>query len=228
MAVRETEFPEAARLRPGAVLASIVHAIMIAQVPEMAHEMSWDGEVYNLQDSMGSRGTVAFSEKGLVGVFFDKDSPRNPFLPGVGNDFQAYFEGMPDELYSLAFDDALQYILDEYEGQDLPVITAAFWGAGGRLAAVEPWPEVYKNGAHMVRIQLMEADEALTEWQLEWEMPPRLVALARSIFERKMRSPNETLTLSAEDRDLIAEGAEADGGMDASRESFSEIEIVLP
>lgn len=228
MAVRENDFPEAARLRPGAILASIVHAIMIAQVPEMAHEMSWDGEVYNLQDSMGSRGTVAFSEKGLVGVFFDKDSPRNPFLPGVENDFQAYFEGVPDELYSLAFDDALQYILDEYEGRDLPVITAAFWSAGERLAAVEPWPEVYKNGAHMVRIQLMETDEALAEWQREWEMPPHLVALAKSIYERKMKSAGETLTLPPEDLDLIAEGAEGDEGMEASRESFSEIDIVLP
>lgn len=230
MADKSKQFPEAERLYQGAILASIVHAVMVASAPDMAHEMSWDESNYNLQDSAGGRATISFSDKGLVGVFFDHESPRNPLGHEVEYDLQSFFKGMPDELYSLAFDDALQYVLDEYEGETLPVITSAFWGrAGERLAAAEPWPAVYEHGAHLARIQLMGAgDDALAAWREEWEMTPEQVALVKSIFERKMSAPDKTLRLTEQERDLIEEQAGGGEGMDESRESFSEIGIILP
>lgn len=223
----ENDFPDAGRLRPGAVLGAIAHAIAVAQYPDISNEQSWDGDNYSVQDSAGSRGTVAFSGDDFVGVFFDDDSPRNPFRPGAAYDLESFFEGMPDELRPLAHEEALQYVLQEFEGEARPVITSAFWSrGGGRLAAAEPWEQVFDNGARLVRLQLLGPDEGLAGWREQYELTDDQAALARSLFERRMASPGEPLTLTEQERDLL--GASDDEGLEECRESFAEIGISLP
>lgn len=38
-------------LRQGCILVSIAHAIFVADAPELAHEISWDGFNYNMNNS---------------------------------------------------------------------------------------------------------------------------------------------------------------------------------
>src|SRR4051812_43443274 len=71
--------PTVARLRDGAALRSIVHAVFISRAPDFAHEVSWDGTNYSRQNSAGARGTVTFSSAGVVGAFFDQHSAKSPF-----------------------------------------------------------------------------------------------------------------------------------------------------
>jgi hypothetical protein len=122
-----------------------------------------------------------------VGVFFDEHSSRNPFRPGSDYIPERLFTGMPDNLRSLADDEALQYVLQEYQGAIAPVFTAVFWDDGERLAAAELWQRVL---AHLVRLQLMDAEDALAEWQKAYEMSSSQVTLARCLFDRKMAAPN--------------------------------------
>jgi hypothetical protein len=230
MATNDSEFPERGRLWPGAILGAIVHAIAVTQYPEISNEQSWDGDNYNVQDSMGSRGTISFSGDDLVGVFFDDDSPRNPFNSEDDGDYdlEVFLEGMPDGLRQLARERALQYVLQDYEGAAQPIITAAFWSRGERLAAAEPWQEVFDNGAHLVRIQLMETEEAFDEWQEQYELSDEQMALARSVFERKMADPTAPLKLEGRELELLTSWAESEEGMKECRESFGEIGISLP
>ena len=222
------EFPEKERLWPGAILASIVHAIMVSRYPDLAHEQSWDGPNYNVQDSMGSRGTITFSGDHLVGVFFDEHSSRNPFRPGSDYIPERLFTGMPDNLRSLADDEALQYVLQEYQGAIVPVFTAVFWDDGERLAAAELWQRVFAHGAHLVRLQLMNAEAALAEWQKAYEMSSSQVTLARCLFDRKMAAPNIPIELKGWEPDAVVAEAKSAEGLKESRTSFAEIGIVLP
>jgi hypothetical protein len=221
-------FPEKQRLWEGAVLGSIVHAIMTARYPELSHEQSWDGMNYNIQDSMGSKGTVSFSEERLVGAFFDAHSNRNPFHTGGSYDLNHALQKLPPEHRRLAEAEALQYLLQEYNGEATPIVTAVFWSAGVRLTAAEPWQQVYEHGAHLIRIQLLETSVALQEWQRTYSMSPRQLELATTLFKAKRQSFKTPITLDADALGIIQADAAGPEGIDASRESFAELGIALP
>jgi len=219
------EFPKFDTLRRGAILGSIVHAVMLCRYPELSHEQSWDGTNYSIQDSMGSRGTIAFRGAKAVGVFFDKNSPRNPFLSKEPYDPDRFFRGMPGDLLPLAGEEALQYVLDEYKGKTSPIITAAFWTEGESLAAAEEWPPVFDNGAHLIRIQLMDTNTALQEWRAQYEMSAEQVALAQTLFQRKIAAREGPVELAADERQFLAGQAESPDGLDEALESLKEIGI---
>ena len=228
MPIRFGGFPERKQIWPGAVLGSIVHAIIVSRYPNISNEQSWDGANYNVQDSMGSRGTIAFSGDNLVGVFFDERSPRNPFHSKKPYELNWFLKDIPASLHNLAYDEALQYVLQEYRGKIVPVITSAFWDDGENLTAVEPWEEVFANGAHLMRIQLLDTGIALKEWKSLYEMSSSEVALARSLFERKIAEPSRSIKLEVSERNILSAGAKGVEGTQESRESFAEIDIILP
>jgi hypothetical protein len=223
------DVPKKTRLWLGAILGSIAHAISVSKYPEISNEQSWDGTNYSVQDSMGSRGTIAFAgETGedIVGVFFDANSSRNPFRSEVVDySVDRFLMGMPTHLHKLAYEEALQYVLQDYRGVVMPVITAAFWSKGDRLEASEPWQQVFENGAHLIRIQLMELSQALSEWQEAYDLSSSQVALAQSLFDRKIATPDRPITLDSRERDILLAEATSDEGIDESRASFAEIGI---
>ncbi|HLL02562.1 MAG TPA: hypothetical protein VK539_18415 [Myxococcaceae bacterium] len=221
-------FPERQRLWEGVILGSVIHAIMVARYPELAHEQSWDGTNYNVQDSMGSRGTVSFSGNRVVGAFFDAKSPRNPFQSDGAYDVTKASRKMPSEHRRLAEGETFQYLLQEYQGKTVPIVTAAFWNEGPRLTAAEPWRLVYENGAHLLRRQLMEMDMALAEWRQAYGMSAPQFELARKLFEQKILNPGAPIVLSVDESLVVQAGAQGPEGLDTSRESFAEIGITLP
>jgi hypothetical protein len=220
-------FPEKQRLWRGALLGSVIHAIMVTRYPDLANEQSWDGMNYNVQDSMGSRGTVSFAGAHVVGAFFDAKSPRNPFRTGDAYDLERLLQGMPSPLRQVAEEEALQYVLQKYQGQAVPIVTAVFWDEGERLAAAEPWPRVYENGAHLLRNQLLETEAALKAWRVAYDMSPEQVALALALFERKVKAPGEKFELEARQVELLKAWAQGDEELEASRESFEELGITF-
>ena len=44
----------------GYILKSIADAIFVAHAPDFAHESSWDGCNYSMQDSQGNKGQLRF------------------------------------------------------------------------------------------------------------------------------------------------------------------------
>src|SRR5207248_1258528 len=136
MTLSADAFPQQRLIWPGAILGSIAHAIFVSHCPDLSCEQSWDGSNYNVQDSAGSRGTIAFSGEKFVGVFFYERSDRNPFHSKSEYELDRFFTGLPHDLRSLAQDEALQYVLQESNGAAIPIITSAFWadGKSDRLA----------------------------------------------------------------------------------------------
>jgi hypothetical protein len=219
-------FPKRDRLWRGAIMGTIAHAIWVAQYPDFDYEQTWDGTNYSLQDTEGARGTIVFTDDALVGVFFDSHSPRNPFpfeMDATTNfDIRNLFVGMPPEL-DLLLEEALQYVLAVYRGETAPIITAAFWSMGEELAACEPWLDVMDNGAHLVRIQVLDTDAAIAEWREYYDLTSAQIDLLHSIFERKMANPRTRLVLESWERDII-NGKDTEGAV-ASHDIFAQIGI---
>lgn len=229
MASTEPEYPEQQLLWPGAILGFIAHAVSLVRYPEFKHEQSWDGNNYSVQDSSGSRGTVAFCGKQFVGVFFSESSDRNPFSSDRAYDLQRFLVGLPDDLATLAHDEALQYVLQDYEGSASPIITSAFWGDGKqeRVAAAEAWSDVFENGAFLIKNQLLKQDESLAAWQAEYELSDEESAFVKSLFHRKLSRPEAQLSLTTADLSLLKSVTQDEEGLETSREPFSEINFLL-
>ena len=218
-------FPESSVLWPGCILGSIVHAVMMTRYPDLANEQSWDGANYCIQDSMGSRGTISFSGADFVGVLFDKESARNPLRSDRDYDVNRFLKGIPPHLERLAHDEALQYVLDNYRGKVIPIITAAFWSEGTRMAAAEPWNEVFVNGARLLKLQLIDTRVALEQWRTDYEMSASQTQLVRALFERKIALPNATVEMSDTERETLLRAAQSPEGKKETLASLAEIGI---
>jgi hypothetical protein len=230
MPTTANEFPDQKLIWQGALLGSIAHAIFVCRHPDLSNEQSWDGTNYNVQDSAGSRGTIAFSGDKFVAVFFYEQSDRNPFRSNSRYDINRFLDGLPLDLQPLAQDEALQYLLQEYHGSTVPVITSAFWGDGASdsVAAAESWGGVLNHGAVLVQNQLLDADLGLENWATEYALTPSEIALSKMLFSRKIKSSDDSIEFTESERHLWEQISAGQEGTEASRESFAEIGIILP
>ncbi|HRQ36762.1 MAG TPA: hypothetical protein PLD25_02475 [Chloroflexota bacterium] len=226
MSTNNDSFPSVQQLRQGAILGTIAHAIWLIQYPDFAHEQSWDGINYSVQDSQGTRGTITFSDNDVIGVFRDENSRRSPLTLDNGYDLSKYFAGIPPRLMKIAEQEALQYVLEEYQGSVIPIVTAAFWSNDKFLAGADSWKDIYTHGAHVLRVQILDTETAIKEWQDNYEMSAPKVALMRSLFNQRLKNPKKELVLTGEE--LIILKGKGSRGIEESRELFAGINIVVP
>lgn len=207
----------------GCMLASIAHAIMVAHYPELSNEHSWDGMNYSVQDSEGSRGTITFHSEFCVGAF------RNDFSERLNRiyDFmeaKKYFNGAPKEIITLSEEEALQYLLEDIDGDVLPLITTAFWGIGNEFYTIGSIEEMYQNGVFLLERQLMEIYDAMDSWAEYYDMNSNQYDLLKKIFNRKVKEKNREIVLSKEEIEQI--GSSDEEGLYESKISFEEINII--
>jgi hypothetical protein len=223
--IRKSMFYRSSQLRNGAILVSIAHAIHLAQSSMLSHEVSWDGPNYNRQDSQGTRGTVTFADYGLVGAFRDDNSPRCPWRGTEDYDSQYFLKGMPEHLRSLAQEEALQYLYDEYKNIHGPIITAAFWSQNDSITAAEPWSDVLDHGAHILHMEFMEAEAALLECTHQYGFPDGQTSLLWSLFNRRITSPTQRVTFNDDDLHILT--MQGNEGLTESLELLGAIGIAM-
>jgi hypothetical protein len=200
-----TNQPKQYDLLRGILLGTIVEAIFVIQNPGAGGQW-WEGTRYHVDNEQGAWGEIAFADDGLVGVFFDPDSPRNPRKPGGQRDTAWHFSGMPSVLRRIADEMVRQHFLVE-QLSAVPLITAAFWSDSEHLLAAERWDQVLLNGGHLVRTHLLGVDEMLAAWQSDYGFTGSQIELARSILTRRLTSDG-WITLSPEERQqLVAQGS---------------------
>ena len=197
-----------AELRKGCVLATIAHAIFTVRSPELANEQSWDGPNYSVQDSQGALGTVTFDARVTVGAFFDAHSERNPLASGAHYDLATFLAEMPTDVRSIADEETLQYLLQEYEGATVAVITSVFWSDQDGLITPEPWEDAFANGAHLIRTQLLPPDEAIEAWRSHYELSPGQVDLLGSLFARRTASEVAVVMTDEDKAALLEQGSD--------------------
>lgn len=210
------------QLWKGCMLATIAHAIMVAHYPEISNEHSWDGMNYSVQDSEGSRGTITFHPEICVGAFRNDNSDR---LNSIDNcrQFRKYFEGAPKEIINISEEEALQYLLDDIDGDTLPLITTAFWGVDKEFYTIDSFKDMYNNGGFLLERQLMDIDIAIKSWIAYYDMSLKQCELLKIIFNKKINQRTERITLSKDEIKLI--GTNDRQGLRESRISFKEIGI---
>jgi hypothetical protein len=228
MAESATAFPNSARLWRGVVVGTIAHAIWVAPGRSLTVLQQWDGPNYTLNDVSGARGTITFAGERVVAAFRDEHCLHRAAPPRRSEGQYAaeyYFAGAPADVLTLARNEALQYLFDDWQGEPQPVITAAFWSEGSMLTAMEPWTAVVEHGAHLLETQLLPIEEAILAWEVGYELSSEQVGLLRSLAVRRLAMPGGSIVMTQGERAaLLATGEE---GAEDSHELLAAVGITI-
>ena len=219
----QVNFPRANDFHDGCVLRTVAHAISVAKNPLFAASIGWDGVTYLVNNNEGDLGAVTFKEGGVIAVAFDHESPRSPFAGG-DPDWRTLFTGASSTILKLAEQEALQYMFQVYEGTPISVITSAFWGDGGMMSSSANWPETYRNGGFVFRIESLSTKDAIGALREEYGFDDEEVDLLRQLNER--RTQERTVKLSGSDtKQLFAKGRDGEA---ESREILETVGFAFP
>ncbi|QWG47215.1 hypothetical protein EXW31_24460 [Bacillus mycoides] len=207
------------QLWKGCILRSIADAIFVAHAPDFSHESSWDGFNYSVQDSQGGRGTITFHPKYTIVCLQDVNSERIDEWIDAAN----YFEGAPSEVVDIAKEEALQYLLEEVEGETVLFITTAFWIDDNGAYSIDSFEEMEENGGFLLEIPMLDTKSAIERLEEEYELTEEQIDLLQLVYERKIQNPTEEITLSKEEVAMI--GTNDSEGLEESKESFEEMNI---
>jgi hypothetical protein len=217
--------PTLSQLRTGATLGAIVHATTQTTCP--LYLQGWSGSDYLLNDCSGTSGAVTFFKDGCVGAFYDVHS-KHPTNDWLAHHREEFFAGMPATHRVIAEQFTLQYLLQEHEGSVIPLVTAVFWNQGEDLTAAVPWPEMIRNGGHILENQLMDTEAALAAWEEDYQMTAEQLDFVRRIFRRRTETKIAWMELSEEEAQWLQDQAESPDAMKQCRQSFAEISIFVP
>lgn len=212
------------KLWEGCILTTIAHAIMIERYPELTNEQSWDGINYNVQDSCGCRGTITFHKKYLVAVFQDinnKEMIEKCAKKGAFSILNIKHKIIEE----IARDEALQYVLDDVNGNTVPLITTGFWGINNEIYSGYEYKTVEENGAYIITNQTKEFDENLQALINYYDINGELVKLIESIYFRKIQNTNSDIVLYESEKKILLEtyGSE----LAECKQTLRQIDIII-
>ncbi|MBO5032360.1 MAG: hypothetical protein J6D08_10815 [Lachnospiraceae bacterium] len=202
-------------LYQGCIVAAIAHAVAVGEFPELNYEHSWDGCNYCMNDSQGRRATITFHSQYIIAVFQDVSKFSR------AKNVYDYLSGMPDDILKVAESEALQYVLEDMDGEVRPVITAAFWGNWNELFSNQPLNEILENGGYIVKNQLLDYHDGLKKWDEHYGFDNNQKNLILSLFQRKMKNKEMDIRLSEEEIKCLY------GDIEECRESLQELNIHL-
>lgn len=198
----------------GVILASIAHAIMVAFYPELAHEHSWDGQNYSIQDSQGGIGTISFQGNEFIGVL---RCNTEGYIDNLTN----YLKDVPNNLKVLAQNEALQYMRLEVNGNAMPIITTAFWSNDRKVFTVDGLEGFKENGGSLITNISNDVESAIAAWEEYYEMNDSQLSLLRILYEKRISSPSAKIIISRTEIEMIC--ACEEDAINESQTSFEEI-----
>lgn len=206
------------------VLNWLTHALMLTHYPMLSHEHSWDGINYSVQNSGGKRGTITFADDGICIAAFRDDNCDRDFS---GVEALQFFNHAPQEVIDIASTETLQYLLNTVNGEDIPVITSAFWTNSYEIFSNSSYYEMLHDGANLLRFQLMDYDNAIVALKAEYELTEKQLWLITHLYERKISNPDQQIVLTNSEVDMLGTSISVQG-MEEAKEVLQELDIILP
>ncbi len=227
-------YPKAAVVWRGAILGGLAHAIMAAENAFYGLSRSWIGMDYLADNQQGQYGAISFEGPLVVATFFDSKSPRRPYHRRKSYDLRRLFRRCPPCHRCLL--KTRPNLAPELFEEGVRCATTAFWNVGDLLTAADPWEVVLEEGARLVHTELMEdIEEALGEWQVEMDMKPGQLLLARSLFDRKMAKPTGIIDLTKDEVAFLRSTSEKPSDemcdeerMTACRHQLAALGVLMP
>jgi hypothetical protein len=199
----------------------------------LAHEQSWEDSNYSVQNTQGSRGTIAFGEDRsiFVGVVYSPESERclsDTTLDRANENNKFLLQGIPDKLKRLC-DEALDYLLQDIKGVPAPLVTAAFWSdlETPQVTSCEAWSDVLEHGGRVFDKQFRLPETALDLWATDHMLDEGETRVTRDLFDRRITTIG-AMNLTDAEIGFLHQRSLKDEGLEACRRALSEIDVILP
>ena len=202
------------------LLASIAHAIMTNEYPDLSYEQSWDRDNYSKQ-SEEYRMTVSFKDDYCVGVI------RNDEFRGFSQQtIHALLKesDFPTEAVDLLKAEALEYVmLEDEDGVAVPVVTSLFYGNAESLTVISNDGEALKGNMEALVPHIAPVEQQIGYWKDYYEMTDEHTALLTDLYRAKSENFHSTIRLTDAQKKMLP-GEEINGECVTS---FAEINIVI-
>lgn len=215
------------------MLASIGHALFVANAPDEAYSNSWDGITNNIPNGQGDNAAITFHPEFVVGAFYCHESAR---LTDYKEALE-YLQDAPKQVKDIAKEETLQFLLGdasyfesgcEQMTEDFPVITTAFWGTREGLFSLDTQEELVENGVFEIEKELeaIQSDELISKWAEEkFEFTQEQIGLLISLYHRKITKPFGVIVLTEQEIQVIA--CNDVEGFNESKNLFEQIGVIL-
>lgn len=202
------------------VLSSVIHAIMVGgEYGVFPAEQSWERKNYSFQNLAGVRGTISFADDRYICVI-----QNNTMYETYTNQYMLeLLHGAEEKTIDLANKEALQYVLDEFNGEVIPFVSAAFWGNKDINYSNLSEDQIVKISDEAILPLLYSEDDTKEFWKESYEMTNEQMKLAEEIYKRRLGIKGKIILQPNE----ISKLKEWFGNIDECVESFQELDIYL-
>lgn len=203
------------------IFISIINAVMTLENPEFCSLNSWSDNNYNKNDWEGTRVTVSFYKDGCVASCRDEKSKRlNSYTEA-----DYYFKDAPQQVYDIAKNETLQYLLNKVDDKIVPLITTAFWIVDNTLHSIDNQNDMINNGMNILNKELfMDISEIVEDCIEDYDMTYTQIEFSKYLFDLKLMSKNSPIHIVAKDfPDIFIESEDYSVGI----ESLNEIGITV-
>ena len=199
------------------MLSLIAHAIMVGAYPELAHEHSWNEKTYSFQDSIGGRGAISFQSDYFICVIQNKIKHSGYSIDNV----EFLISGAEKKYLDLASSEALQYVLDDINGVNLPFISAVFWGDNANIYSNQTEKEIVLNATEMLAPLISDYSHSIYLWSKYYNMSVEQIEMLELIYNLRLSNVGQ-IQLSNNMLHILLKWF---GEIDQCIESFNEIMI---
>lgn len=201
------------------IVASIAHAIMVGKYDLLSAEQSWQGSNYTFQNMEGVRGVISFSENYYVCVVQNSVS----YNRYAANKISELFHGAEKNIIELAEDEALQYMLVNYNGNNIPFISAVFWGINDNNFSNQSEKEIIKLSEKIILPFLYSEEDAKKYWGNYYEMNEAQYKMMEDIYDRRIILDGR-INLTRDEKNRLLEWFD---NIEECIESFKELNIFM-
>ncbi|HIS63456.1 MAG TPA: hypothetical protein IAC14_14680, partial [Candidatus Scybalomonas excrementigallinarum] len=129
--------------------------------------------------------------------------------------------GAAKKYVDLAHREALQYVLEEINGEIIPVVSLIFWGDKDKIWANLSQDEIFDLADNMLKPILYDEDKAIDYWKNYYEMSLEQIELLKKIYFKRLNNTGK-IFLNNEIKKILMDWFE---DIDECIESFQEINI---
>lgn len=191
------------KLWEGCILASCVHAVMLAEYPFILNENEWSGGIYVTRNEEGGKAALVFSDENelLLGMFCDFRSQRAKLV--LSDQYaRSHYKEAPEDKREMA--QALSILFEAPVGEkELPFVTAGFWEEEKMILSRDSDEDWFQHGGHVLATRLMPFEESMPYYQASYSMDVRRMEIAQRIYRERIRKPKEKVILTEEEIEVI-------------------------
>lgn len=204
-------------LKNNCIFASLIHALMTMQFPELSYEQSWDDENYSIVCGDG-RFTISFDEDNCVGAFR---------CCGCGDmDADRILLQVPSEIAEIAKTETFQYLLDDINGVVIPSISGMFYIFNENLIMI-PHSAIHQlNDVIPLSRCLFEGMSSITNYLVQYyDMNSRQMEYVYGIFTRILDNQFKEINIAVSEIRAVFGGDGITECIDSFREMGISIEL---